>query len=88
MMKNLPINLFFYAHGSAYFSTMPAYYFKRVVCSFLKTAYSGKLRRKLLMAEAENFSLVQRLGTLILIALYDRFLIRHVWSDHVVTIIQ
>ena len=26
MLKFLPIILFFYAHGSAYYSSMPAYY--------------------------------------------------------------
>ena len=86
MLKILPIILFFYAHGSAYYSSMSAYFSdllrilllrinindsykhlrivlnhkKGSICSFLKTAYSEKLKRKLPqpMAERGKFSCV------------------------------
>ena len=61
--------LFFCAHGSAYYSSMPAYYSnllsielllqrinintERVVCSLLETTDSGKLKRKLPQPMAE-----------------------------------
>ena len=74
MLKRSPIILFFYAPGSAYYSSMPACYSILLPTLLLKIniemarkylAYSRKLKRKLPQpkAEAGKFFCVRCLGT-------------------------